>query len=621
MRATSENGGLMVDVSLPASERHSWRGSLPLWVGFYSLSAILLIALLNLPGARDYVGGDNDDVMRLVEVRDLLSGQSWFDLMQYRLGLAGGTLMHWSRLIDLPIAFLIRLFSHVVPGEQAEALALLVWPLSLVVPLMTAMACAARRIGNEATLHITLMLTAVFCITGNRFLPGSIDHHNVQMVLAAIMAAGLLDPLRGRVSHAIAGLAAAVAIAIGAETTPLVAVVCAIVGLVWIVEGPAYASAARSFSLTLALSLSALFFATVPPARYAAVTCDSLSIGFYAIVGIGAAALFCATYLTGNTGLRPRIAAILITGALVLATAVVIAPQCLQNPLNELDPLLKTLWLDGVVEAQSFRQQLALDAESFGGFYAVGFFGLCVCIFRILGRDRVRSHVILLALLGISFLVALVQVRGATFSNLYAILPLSLLISDLRRKARDEPELLGAGLVFALTAILSVPSAWVIGGVLFVEGTAGVTNRMKSLVEAPASGQAASTKDCDMPASYAALAKLPPTTVAAPSDIGPEILRFTKHRVLTGPYHRNQGGMLTELHIGLAEPEEAAAFLRGANVGILAFCPDFIQSEKIATMKPDGLYAQLAKGNVPAYLTPVAIEGPSGLKIFTVNLP
>eukprot|EP01036_Dinobryon_divergens_P048138 gene48138-64596_t len=134
----------MVDVSAQASGRLQQRGSFPLWIGFYSLVAIATIALLNLPAATDYVGIDNDDVMRLVEVRDLLAGQSWFDLMQYRLGLADGTLMHWSRLIDLPIALLIRLFSHVVPSEQAEALALLVWPFSLVFALMGAMAGAIR---------------------------------------------------------------------------------------------------------------------------------------------------------------------------------------------------------------------------------------------------------------------------------------------------------------------------------------------------------------------------------------------------------------------------------------------------------------------------------------------
>ena len=35
-------------------------------------------------------GGDNDSLMRLVEVRDLVAGQGWFDLHQYRMGGDGG---------------------------------------------------------------------------------------------------------------------------------------------------------------------------------------------------------------------------------------------------------------------------------------------------------------------------------------------------------------------------------------------------------------------------------------------------------------------------------------------------------------------------------------------------
>src|SRR5690606_33419820 len=45
-------------------------------------------------------GTDNDSVMRLVQVRDLIAGQGWLDLHQYRMGLEGGFLMHWSRLVD-----------------------------------------------------------------------------------------------------------------------------------------------------------------------------------------------------------------------------------------------------------------------------------------------------------------------------------------------------------------------------------------------------------------------------------------------------------------------------------------------------------------------------------------
>src|SRR5437763_434317 len=46
--------------------------------------------------------GDTDDAMRLVEIRDFLAGQGWFDLHQYRLDPPAGLPMHWSRLVDLP---------------------------------------------------------------------------------------------------------------------------------------------------------------------------------------------------------------------------------------------------------------------------------------------------------------------------------------------------------------------------------------------------------------------------------------------------------------------------------------------------------------------------------------
>src|SRR3990167_2986593 len=66
------------------------------------IASLLIVSLLS--GSFGKIGPDGDDVMRLVQVRDLLNGQGWFDLVQPRLGPEGGTLMHWSRLVDLPIA-------------------------------------------------------------------------------------------------------------------------------------------------------------------------------------------------------------------------------------------------------------------------------------------------------------------------------------------------------------------------------------------------------------------------------------------------------------------------------------------------------------------------------------
>ena len=47
---------------------------------------------------------DTDDNMRYLQVRDWLAGQGWYDLRQYRLDPPAGFNIHWSRLVDLPIA-------------------------------------------------------------------------------------------------------------------------------------------------------------------------------------------------------------------------------------------------------------------------------------------------------------------------------------------------------------------------------------------------------------------------------------------------------------------------------------------------------------------------------------
>ena len=82
------------------------------------------------------------------------------------------------------------------------------------------------------------------------------------------MVAMLLDPQRRGWSYAVAGIAAAVAIAIGAETTPFVAAVCLTIALLWAWEGDKFAAAAKAFGLALAMAISILFVATVPPRLY-----------------------------------------------------------------------------------------------------------------------------------------------------------------------------------------------------------------------------------------------------------------------------------------------------------------------------------------------------------------
>src|ERR1700733_1318490 len=75
---------------------------------FFTLFSFALIWVAQYHEARDVWRtnfiSDTDDATRLVQVHDFLAGQGWFDLTQYRIDPPDGLLMHWSRLVDVPIA-------------------------------------------------------------------------------------------------------------------------------------------------------------------------------------------------------------------------------------------------------------------------------------------------------------------------------------------------------------------------------------------------------------------------------------------------------------------------------------------------------------------------------------
>ncbi|MDF1634214.1 hypothetical protein [Mycoplana sp. MJR14] len=580
-------------------------------VALYVAGTILYILSVWLIFGNDYVGRDNDDAMRLVEVRDLLAGQGWFDMMQYRLGLAGGTPMHWSRFVDLPIANLIDFFGLFLPKERAEAAALAAWPLMLIAPFLLGIGLAAFRLGGRSAMHAALVLAAIYVIAVGRFRPGAIDHHNVQLAIVALLTAMLLDARhRGR-SYALAGILCGLAIAIGAETTPLIGVICIVTAFRWACHGMAFRRAATAFGLAFAATTSFAFFATVPPSHYGQVTCDSLSYGFYALATFGGSALFLVAAVASGWSVRMRLLALAGTGAVLSLAVLVIAPQCLRSPLADLDPMLNTFWLSGVVEAQSVFSQWRGNPVPIGGFYMPGLIAMAVCLYRARRRQQADAYLALLPLLAVSFAISLIQVRGYVFTNLLAMPPLAAAIVDLRRRANADTKNWRLGLGFAAFTLASVPPAWALAGFLVSK----VTTTEKPAAETVSEDDAAA---CDSRASLLALAAEPTGVVAAATDLGTDILRFTGHRVLSAPYHRNQGGMLTEMHIGLSEPHQAEAFLRGAGVTLLAFCPSDPGVRSLVRAEPGGLYAELTSGNVPDYLEPVD-NGASRLRIYRVR--
>lgn len=555
-----------------------------------------------------WIGRDTDDAMRMVEVRDLLAGQGWFDHFQYRLGLDGGTSMHWSRIVDAPIAALVLFFHLFMPIGQAEVAGVFVWPLLTVFPLVLAMSVASERFGGREALLPAYIMTAFFIMMFPRFGPGSIDHHNVQLALAAIVAAGILDRGLGARSFAVAGIAGAFAIAVGVETLPIIAICCAGVALLWAHEGEHARRAAAAFCAGFSITLLILYFTNIGPAEYTKVYCDAFSYGFLVIGIAGSGALWLAVVSMNGKGRLARYSALIAIAALCAIAAKLVAPECLESPYATLDPLLKTLWLDHVTEAQSFFSMVLSEPFKIPTFFATPVAAMLACAWFAWKGPRTSELFTVSLLVVASFAVSLYQVRGATFALMLATIPLSLMVAKARAAIHRPGAVLRDHLLFVFACLVSLPFCWAFLGL----GLDRLTNAEHGKDQGKFSA-------CTSQAELAQLAAQPEGLVASVSNIGAHMLLFTDQRALTAPYHRNQAGMLAGLRISTLPPAEAGAEARKDGVTIIAVCPENSETHFLADRSPDGLLSQLIKGNVPDFLEPVPGTQQSKLQLYRVK--
>lgn len=555
---------------------------------------------------------DNDSLLRLVEVRDMLAGQGWFDLHQYRMGPEGGFLMHWSRLVDAPIAAIVLAATALTGSARiAEIAAAILWP-SLMFGLTVFAAVRAARLfaGDGAALPALVTSTAALHFLGI-FRPGALDHHNIQLMLVMASVAFLLASPRQKAAAALAGVAAALTLAIGMETAPYVAVIGLCITGLFILGQDEERSVARDYGLAFAGTSALVFFATVAPSEWSAAHCDAFSSVQFVLAtlaGVGLAAI-ASTPFTNHSRAR-RLAASLALGAVVAGALLAWFPGCLAAPYAGLDPRLRELWLDHVAEAQSMLELIRSRDPSVAERYITPIIALAVMALGFARGTRRRQDGIVGAMLLAAFLVSLWQVRGSTFSIALAVIPLSGWIGKWRERAEATPTP-AVSLRMIAVWLVSLNAAWMGAA---AAASLAIDNEAKA-----SSTAAAIPPDCKSATDFAALAGEPATTVLAGSNLGSPILAYSAHRVLAGPYHRNIAGNLLTLDAFMSTPDKARPLLATHRVGIVALCAGNVESRILAENAPDGLMAQLLAGTVPDWLEPVAGTRGKPLELYRVR--
>ena len=548
--------------------------------------------------------GDTDDNLRILQVRALLDGQGWYDLRQYRLDPPRGADIHWSRIVDLPIAGLRLLFDRVTDGPSAERAAVAVAPLLPLGVALFGTALAARRLLGPLAYLVAVPLFFFAGFTLNQFVPTRIDHHGWQLAMLSLIAAGLLDRRAAR-GGATTGLATAASLSIGLEFLPYLGLAGGIVALFWVRE-PAERPRLEAYGASLGGGAAA-GFALFASAANRAPVCDALSpVWLSASLG-GGAALLLLSRLRLRTW-RGRLGAASLAAALLVGAWALAWPHCLGKP-EGVSPELQRIWLSNVREVKPiFSQNLGL---ALGAIWlpAVGLLGASLLLWTRRGDPAAWPRAAAVASLSAASAGLLLwgtrAAPGAQLLSLPGAAALAWLVGVRLLAARSRWVRIGgpaALAVLASGALAPVAARWITAKPETAFGKRiGVANRR-----------------CPTIPAMRPLAKLPPGTVFTFVDLSPRLLALTPHRAVAGPYHRNGAAIEDVMHAFRGDEPLARRLVAKRRADYLLICPDMSESTLYSSAAPRGFYVQLRDGRVPRWLAPVALPKGSPFKMWRV---
>lgn len=536
---------------------------------------------------------DPDDSMRLLEVRDWLAGQSWWDLGQHRLN-GGDFPMHWSRLVDLPLAAFLWLGKPVLGTVWAERVAMTAVPLLTLLCVMLLAAAITRRMLGSAAAQAATPLAALTVPLLMQLRPMRIDHHGWQiaLALAAVLALVQAPTRRG---GALCGLALAALLTVSLEGLPISAAIAGVAALAWAWSPARWRGAALALAWTLFGAAAVLHLLTRGPALLAP-ACDAMSPVWLLALGVAASGLTAAAAF-GRATLAVRLAGLVVAGAGAAATLVALAPECLRGPFASLDPLVRRMWYEHVPEGLPITEQGLAWATINVAMPLVALVGCALGWRSTRGEERER-WAILCAITLAAFLIMLNVVRAGGTANAVALPGAAAALGAMLRRARAVRSTAPRAAATA-AAILAASPGLAVGTIA------------THLSEPDASGAEAQRgrPSCDGFEDVRALGRLPASTIFLPVDPSPDLIATTRHRAIAGGYHRGQAAILKVFTAFTSAPERAEAIVRATGARYLAVCPGLQEPAIYRRTAPNGLWARLDRGERVPWLRPVPMPG------------
>lgn len=580
------------------------------------MSLIAIGAKWQAIGALDL--SDTDDAMRMAQVRDLLAGQSWWDLAQYRVNPAGGgVLMHWSRIVDAPLAAGILLLKPLFGQAMAERIVMALWPPLLGAALSVACALGYRNLSDRRIAYVVPLFLIMSGYILVQFRPLRVDHHGWQIFLAMLVMAQALRPAAWQ-AGLLGGLFAAVLLAVSIEGLPVVALFAGLAALRWALNGK-NGDRARLCGYMGALAGGAILlqFVTRGPVGLVGSWCDALSAPYMAAF-VAAAAVSFAAARANPAAVWVRFALLGLAGVAAAGALVWTEPQCANGPFAALDPIVVQYWYRGVLEGQPLWVAKPHDMIHVLVPSLVGLAGAILAWRDSAGpADRRNWATVIVALAGAAAL-SLFVFRTVSTAHLFALPGCAWLGLRAWARARTIASTVPRILASAMAA-LTLP---LLGSMAVAAVLTPLVPALKEEEKRAAAEKAEANPykaNCLDPTAIADLNHLRATVLLTPIDLGAPLVFWTRHNLVATPHHRNSHAMADTIRAFAGDPAKAEALVRGQQATLVVFCRTANDFTKYRRARKDSLAAALYAGTPPAWLEGVPISSPAGLAVWRVK--
>ncbi|HWI85815.1 MAG TPA: AcrB/AcrD/AcrF family protein [Sphingomonas sp.] len=545
--------------------------------------------------------GDTDDNLRFAQVRALIEGQGWYDLRQHRINPPQGISVHWSRLVDLPIAALILVLRPLFGGQEAARWACAIAPILAFGAALYGTMLTARRLVDRWAFLLAGAILVCASTTMLMFMPLRVDHHGWQLASLMVTVAGMADgkALRGGLT---AGLATAFSLTIGLELLPYLTVAGALIVLWWVIDR-GQAERLRGYGVSLAAG-AAIGYVVFGSFDNAQMLCDALTPVYLSTL-LGAGAIAVAFGSLPFVRRRLRIVAALAGAAAIVGGFALAFPQCLGRP-EHISPELNQLWFSHIKEAKPLYQHGWRIAFPTLALSVIGVVGSAWAFWRARGTSKAVPWALVALLSLFSALLLFWQTRAGPGSQMLGVIGATALGWALLQWTMAHRYMLVR--VFGSVGAFVLVSGMFSG--MIVKAIPEHRGKYRQKVDM-------ANRRCPTLPALRPIGALPAATILTFDDLGPRLIAVTHHSAIAGPYHRNGAAILDVQHSFRAtDPEVAHEVMRRHGATLLLICPGLSESTVYASEAPKGFYVQLAKGQAPEWLAPVKLPDGSPFKLW-----